>query len=446
MRWLLATLLLALCAPAAPAPPKKKTPAKASSKRVVRRKPAPVKPPPVSARLRATATESVTTYLGTDVPIENPAGLVPFFEQLARQEKGELDETLRILHYGDSHTAADEWTGALRVFFQSRFGSGGGGYSLAGRPWNSYRRMDLRSFGSRGWHSDGLVGRSGDGWYGLGGVSISTRSARESVALEADCEQAEIYYLQQPGGGSLQLYVDGQPVERIPTNGDRGPGYYSFSTPGGPHRFELRTLERAPVRLFGWVTENSRGVTYEALGINGAQASIMFKWDQTLTANQLARRNPALIVLAYGTNEAGNKDWTLETYRDMFAALIQRFRAAAPAASILILSPPDRYYRSRGKWLPFERVDMIVAAQREAALANGCAFWDLREKMGGKGSMRQWVLAGLAQNDHVHFTAPGYRLLGDAMFRNVMENYGTFMKVREEVAGQVSNGQTRTNP
>src|SRR6185503_10591944 len=107
----------------------------------------------------------------------------------------------------------------------------------------------------------------------------------------------------------------------------------------------------------------------------------VFKWDQTLTANQLARRNPALIVLAYGTNEAGNKDWTLETYRDMFAALIQRFRAAAPAASILILSPPDRYYRSRGKWLPFERVDMIVAAQRQAALANGCAFWDLREKM-----------------------------------------------------------------
>ena len=45
-------------------------------------------------------------------------------------------------------------------------------------------------------------------------------------------------------------------------------------------------------------------------------------------------------------------------------------------------------------------------------MANRCAFWDMREKMGGKGAMREWVTAGLAQYDHVHFTPPGYRRLG----------------------------------
>ena len=58
--------------------------------------------------------------------------------------------------------------------------------------------------------------------------------------------------------------------------------------------------------------------------------------------SNIERRNPALIVLAYGTNEAGRKDWTLETYRDMYSQLIGRLRTAAPTATILVVGPPDR--------------------------------------------------------------------------------------------------------
>ena len=50
-------------------------------------------------------------------------------------------------------------------------------------------------------------------------------------------------------------------------------------------------------------------------------------------------------------------------------------------------------------------IAMIVEAQRQAAAIEGCAFWDTRAKMGGKGAMHQWVQAGMGQNDHVHFTA-----------------------------------------
>jgi len=71
----------------------------------------------------------------------------------------------------------------------------------------------------------------------------------------------------------------------------------------------------------------------------------------------------------------------------------------------------------KGRWATMEKLDRIVAAQREAALANRCAFWDMQEKMGGKGAMREWVTAGLAQGDHVHFTTPGYRRLGYTLFR-----------------------------
>jgi lysophospholipase L1-like esterase len=399
----------------------------------------------VSAQTRAEANEGVFQKVanGADLPVENAAALVPFFEQLYRHQQGEMSGPLRILHYGDSHTAADEWTGDLRSRFQEKFGDGGSGYSFAGRPWNGYRREDVRTGSTRGWHSDGLVGRSGDGIYGLGGVSMSTKSPHEGVYLLADGQQFELFYLQQPGGGSVQIYDNGAPVERISTDGEAGPGYYRYETVPGSHRFEAETLDHSPVRLFGWVAENLTGVTYETLGINGAQASIVLNWNDTVLRSNIERRNPALIVIAYGTNEAGRKDWTLDTYRDMFIQLIARFREAAPTATIFVIGPPDRYVKTRKGWVAMENLDTIVEAQRQASAASGCAFWDLRAKMGGKGAMREWVLAGMAQNDHVHFTLPGYRMIGDAVFRDLMNQYEVFLKARGDIVAEAPAGAPR---
>src|SRR5579871_1382846 len=189
----------------------KKSPVKRAVKKVaavpatVRRRVIP-KAPPVSARNRAEANEGVFTKVarGADIPVENAAALVPFFELLYRHQKGEIPGPLRILHYGDSHTAADEWTGDMRSRFQEKFGDGGSGYSFAGRPWNGYRRLDVRTGSTRRWHTDGLVGRAGDGAYGLGGVSMSTKAPHEAVYLLAEGQQFELFYLQQPGGGAVQ--------------------------------------------------------------------------------------------------------------------------------------------------------------------------------------------------------------------------------------------------
>jgi lysophospholipase L1-like esterase len=264
---------------------------------------------------------------------------------------------------------------------------------------------------------------------------MSAKAPHESVYLLADAQQFELFYLQQPGGGAVQIYDNGAPLERISTDGELGPRYYHYAAEPGPHRLEAETLDHAPVRLFGWVAEKATGVTYEPLGINGAQAPLLLTWNQAVLRSNIERRNPALIVLSYGTNEAGAKGWTVEKYRAMFETLIRRFRQDAPAATILVIGPPDRAIRGRGKtWVGMDTMDVIVEAQRQAALAQGCAFWDAQAKMGGKGSIREWVLAGMAQNDHVHLTLSGYRTIGDAVFRDLMNQYGAFVKLREALA------------
>jgi len=430
----------AKAAPIKKVPPKKKYQASAGTPLKTRVPKGPAVSPATRAEAAQGVAEKVVT--GASIPVENPAALVPFFEQLYRHQNGELPGPLKDLHYGDSHTAADEWTGDLRAHFQEMFGDGGSGYAFAGSPYRGYRRFDLRSGATRGWKTEGVVGHLGDGLNGLGGISISTNSPRESVYLAVECQEFELYYLQQPGGGSVQIFDNGMPVDQISTDGNLAPGYYHYETEAGPHRFEVETLDHAPVRLFGWVTEKPTGVTYESLGINGVQASIILNWNIDVLRSNLERRNPALIVLAYGTNEAGRKDWTLESYRDMYVQLVRRLREDAPTATILVVGPPDRYLHSRKGWMVLENVDMIVEAQREAALAEGCAFWDMRAKMGGKGSMKQWVQAGMGQLDYVHFTAPGYKKIGDAVFRDLMSQYDIFVNAREALA-KAGPGESR---
>jgi lysophospholipase L1-like esterase len=293
---------------------------------------------------------------------------------------------------------------------------------------------------SKGWKSEGLLSREGDGLYGIGGVSVEAARAQQTITLEAEGEMLEIFYLRQPGGGSFTLEDYDTVVDRVATDGEAGPAYYRKELPQGPHRLVLRTEDENPVRLFGWVLEKRRGVTWETLGVNGAQADLLLQQQPGLLMSHLERRSPALVVLAYGTNEARRTDWTAESYEQALEQVIGMIREATPAASILIVGAPDQMLVARRRVGPHEGVDRIVAAQREAAMRHGCGYWNLRSAMGGRGSMKQWVHAGLAQGDYVHFTTQGYQLLGDALFELLAGQYGVFQSVRKQLIGTNENG------
>jgi lysophospholipase L1-like esterase len=411
---------------AQPSPAAKKKAAKKKKKRPA--------PPAVSPAARAAAQRQVEEYLAASAekPFQQSGALVPFFEQLARLGGAGERTPVHIVQFGDSHTAADEWTGGLREQFRERFGDGGSGFSLAGHPFAGYRRFDAKGGGTNGWVSAGLRTGAGDGWYGLGGVGIDTARAGQTVFLEAECDSLEIHFQQQPRGGRLALYDDGEFLDEIPTEGDPAPGFVRYAIPPGPHRFLLKTLDARPVRLFGWVADKAAGVTYEALGINGAEAPLLLKWDETMLAAYLQRRSPGMIVLSYGTNEASDTLWHRESYSDAFAKVVERLRQAAPAATILVLGPADRWVRARGRWQQVPGIDDIIAQQQGVCRERGCVYWDTRQRMGGVGTIRDWQAAGLAQGDRVHFTAAGYHRLSTVLFADLMRLFEEYQKVRPE--------------
>lgn len=415
------------------------TPFEGAAQTKIENHPGPPPPPhasPDAGALRTTADASIPPSQA----IAQPGALVSMFDHLYRLNAGEDPAPVHILHFGDSHSAADDWTAGLRSQLKERFGDGGSGFSVAGRPFQGYRRFDVHGGGSAGWHAEGLRSGTGDGYFGMGGVSISTQVEGQSVFIETECDRLEIHYLQQPGGGDLALYDHDQLLEKFSTKGELGPGFVSYQTASGAHRFVLKTLSARPVRLFGWVADKETGITYEALGINGAEASVILRWNEDMLATYLRRRDPGLIVLAYGTNEAANGSWSAEKYQATFSDVIQRFRRAVPSASILVLGPPDSWSNRQGTWRPLPGMDRIIAAQKAACRENGCGFWDTREHM-GSGSMPDWVHAGLAQSDHIHFTPAGYRRLAAMLFSDILGQYELFKEVRLEISDPASTLQ-----
>ena len=93
----------------------------------------------------------------------------------------------------------------------------------------------------------------------------------------------------------------------------------------------------------------------------------------------------------------------------------------------------------------------ILTAPSSRALSSissgdqGCAFWDMRQRMGGKAAMRDWVHAGLARQDYAHFTPAGYRRLADVLFADLMRQYEAYKRSRAERSGEISHGQPKQN-
>jgi lysophospholipase L1-like esterase len=358
--------------------------------------------------------------------LENAAALEKFFSKLSTIKR--RIEPVRIMHFGDSHTAADILTAEIRHDFQRDFGDGGAGYMVPHNPMSTPRHGVL-SGATSGWEIDGIGGRvEPNGIYGLAGISLATTKADERAWLETNCNHFEVYYLRQPGGGTIDITLDGQSVLEQPLSlaSDAPlPDYYTFDTPADRlHRIEVRTTQAGKTRILGIVTEHiAPGVSYDVLGINGARAKRLVSWNDTAFVDNIVQRKPDLIIVAYGTNEVTDDDWTIDSYQRMFAAILQRFRRAAPQASILVYGPPDRGDVA----LAGTKMPAMIEAQRRAAFQVGAAFWSSYGAMGGANSMETWVAQGLGQGDHVHLTKEGYARMGTMFYEDISDAYKKYL-------------------
>lgn len=388
------------------------------------------------------------------LPIEDPqGGLRRFYRALARVEAGEPGALTRVVHYGDSLITGDYVTQTVRRLMHRRFGDGGHGFVLAGKPSPWYRRDNLDLDTSDGWDVHRITRPAiDDGAYGLGAVTVRTGKRGQWVRMrpvepeppdEADegadeaeaapevgtrVSRMEVLYLGQPGGGRFEVRVGGPPVTIDTATEDKASRVAEVRVPDGHHTFELRTLGGGEVRLFGVVFErDGPGVVYDSLGLDGARAKLLKRFDRAHWHDQLRLRRPDLLVLHYGTNESQFRHLSRKRYRTDLSETIGHLRAGLPGVSCLLVGPMDRAEKDEntGKLVTRPVVKRIVEVQREVAWRQGCAFWDTWRAMGGEGSMARWyrMKPKLASGDLTHPTRRGADRIGQMLYLALMDGY-----------------------
>lgn len=347
----------------------------------------------------------------------NPS-LAPFFRELDALLAGTRTKPVRVVHFGDSLIASDHISDVIRSRLQARYGSGGAGFLFVDRPTRGSGRTVRTGKASEGWGIAKITDRGGPASpVGYTGVTFTTTKEPQQVEFDvAGARTAELFFLTDPAGGDLQLRADGQPVGRILTRFPKQePAFARTRLPPGAQLLSLTA--RGAVNLYGVSLEaGGPGVVYDSVGLPGATAKLLLRTDPTVFRDQLGHRDPSLVVLMLGGNEAfefSRKETTTAQARESFTQLVARVREAVPDAACLLTSPMAAGVRKMsGEVAPRAGSEEIAQVVREVALEAGCAYWDMLAAAGGQGAMRRWTDANLMLEDLVHPRAQGSDLLG----------------------------------
>ena len=361
--------------------------------------------------------------LGTPTWLDDPRGdALPRFHAALRRVASD-GEVARVVVWGASHVAEDRITGVLRARLGRRFGDAGLGLVPAVPPFSLYDHLDVEHEGGGGWSGWMVRGRAREpGAYGRAGFAVEAR-ARTWARVRpraSNTRSAELWGWAQPGGGSVSLRSGGARA-RLETAGDEGPVYGEAIAVRGA--IEVRTGGDGPVRLFGVdLATGEPGIVVEAFGIPGARARDRLPWDDAVLRAHLRRRPPAMIVLAYGTNESGGGQRLSTVEREVRRA-IRRTRAIVPDAACVVIGPSDWPERTGGAYRARARTRETNEIYRRATHTEGCAYFDLLRFQGGAGSAVRWYAAGMMLPDHVHFTDEGYARIAHALERAWLRGY-----------------------
>lgn len=396
--------------------------------------------PPVSPR--ATRLATLGRKLGTRPPrMEDPCvastgpgcatALAPFFTALDTLAAGSAPVPVVIAAFGNSLIAGDRIVDVVRQELAGAFGDGGRGVLLADRlaPYGPRARS---GHAQGGWEARTLGEmKPAELPFGISGVyhQALAPKARSRFALEGE-RQGTLWWFDAPGGGPLYVHVDGHPLTTTLSMGDGQAHALPFTLPEGARELELVAGGKGAVVL-GVVLQRPRpGIVLDTLGVPSADANLFLRAHEDIFRAQLVERDPRLLLFILGGNETKRLEWRRSEPEEVergLRALLRRSRAAVPGAACLVVGPIDAVRTGKGSERLVQRpyLTEVLAMERQVALAEGCAFFDLFSAMGGSGSLARFLQAGLVHDDLVHPRGQGLDLLGqlltDALLRAWVE-------------------------
>jgi lysophospholipase L1-like esterase len=341
-------------------------------------------------------------------------------------------QVARISLWGDSVTAEGYIADGMRARLVKQHGDGGTGFVFLAKPSRWYQNTAVRQSQSKGWQVESIIHNANpDRLHGLGGASF-TGTRGDSVTFQtakkgagSKASRFELYYLANPKGGTAEIRVDGKLEATVDTRADKtASGFATVTMSDGAHKVEVKVTE-GKVRAYGVTLERDAGVAVDSLGLVSNTAKNLAEIKGAHWEEQLAHRSADLMMILLGANESawlGSKA-SLKEFQDAWEKVLARVRRGNPDGACVVLGTLDAGAMVDGKYVGRGAIDGMIKAERAAARKHGCAFWDARAYMGGKGSAKAWRKKGLMSGDFEHLTKKGGQVLGGGIVEAVEAGY-----------------------
>lgn len=337
---------------------------------------------------------------------------------------------IKVVQLGASHTQADIFSGQVRKRLQTFFPGlkSGRGYVFPFRmirtnnPSNYYTRHTgdwdvCRNVEWRKTCNLGVTGIAATTYSNGATVSVYLRNDRY---LDYDFNKVKI--LHDTDSSSFDIIPVNDGVDyKIEKNDSAGYTIIKFNKylKELHLKFEKTDTLQNHFTLYGISLEtNDPGFIYHAIGINGASTSSYLRCN--MLSSQLAAFKPDWVIIAIGTNDAYTSKFKPELYHSNYDELLRNIKKGAPDAAITLIVPNDSYlYRRR----PNKGTEKMQNELIKLAKKHNCSLWSMFDVMGGFNSSVLWYKAGLMARDKVHFSVPGYQLLGNLFFNSFLKSY-----------------------
>jgi hypothetical protein len=350
--------------------------------------------------------ENRTNTLSTLIDFGDPntKRLVQKLNTLAKNRNS--NQVVNITQFGDSHSAADFFTGEFRTLMQQKYGD-------AGIGWITPIAIKGQNNTAVNWQEEGwtiLSSRTLNGLdFPMGGFIAKPTNNAATIQITP----------KNINNSNWQIKLTFKILKNTPnllsiydTNNKKINIHYSpktnvWQTTSFITQSPFTIKANPDIEIGGiWLIRSQQsGVIVSSIATNGAKQSIWQKWGPNWL-KELSSSKSDLIILEYGTNESFDDIFDANTYQKNLVDNIRQIRKSLPNAAILLMTPPDTMATEKSIPKSFSKV---INIQKQVAKSEKTLFWDWQTAMGGPHSIKDWQKRELARPDLVHQTLQGYK-------------------------------------
>ena len=344
---------------------------------------------------------------------------------------------LNIVHFGGSHIQADILTSRIREHLQDiakvEHPSRGLVFPFKAAKTNNPGSYNISYTGN--WDGCRNSVSKHHCNFGMTGITATAYDTFSSIKVDLINKMHPTYFFNSVkvfhefGDNYFELKVEDYiPYDYKIENHFDGYTEYFFSTIQTQFELKLSKTDsfQSKFVLYGFLFENDEpDIIYNAIGVNGASVPSYLRCDKL--KEQFRFLNADMVVFSIGINDAYESDFTRWSYEQNYDQLISILQEYNPNIAIVFTTNNDSY-KKRGRYRYLNRNGLLVKqSMQDMSKKYGAAYWDMFEIMGGLDSSPTWVANGKMKRDKIHFTAAGYKLMGDLFFNAFMQKYGEYI-------------------